>query len=324
MNIDFPEPTEIKDIIKAVALWTGKNVILDRNVNGKVQIISPRKVTKEEAYQAFLSALNLLGLTTVETGKVIKIMPVRTAVKGNLKTFLGSSWTPMTDEIITQIVPLKYIDAKDIQSTLSRIVSSNSMIAYPPTNTLIISDSGYKVRRVLDILELLDVQGQQSQVAIVPIKYAEAKSIADKVSEIFKNSADAKKGAAGGSYRSYKIMTDERTNSVIIFGPPRTIADVKSLVRKFDIQLDDPSRQSTIHVRPLDYADAKKLSATLSALATGKKTDTNALHRPPVGIPPPGSPPEHSPPGGGRLAHRRVALRRRQDRSRTRPPTPCW
>ncbi len=291
VNIDFPEPTEIKDIIKAVALWTGKNVILDRNVNGKVQIISPRKVTKEEAYQAFLSALNLLGLTIVETGKVIKIMPVRTAVKGNLKTFLGSNWTPMTDEIITQIVPLKYIDAKEIQSTLSRIVSSNSMIAYQPTNTLIISDSGYKVRRVLDILELLDVQGQQAQVAIMPIRYAEAKSIADKVSEIFKNSAAAKKGAGGSGYRSYKIMTDERTNSVIIFGPPRTIADVKQLVRKFDIQLDDPSRQSTVHVRPLDYADAKKLASTLQALASGSKSKGGASRRPPIGgAPPPGGP----------------------------------
>ncbi len=286
VNIDFPEPTEIKDIIKAVALWTGKNVILDRNVNGKVQIISPRKVTKEEAYQAFLSALNLLGLTTVETGKVIKIMPVRTAVKGNLKTFLGASWTPMTDEIITQIVPLKYIDAKEIQSTLSRIVSSNSMIAYQPTNTLIISDSGYKVRRVLDILELLDVQGQQAQVAIVPIKYADSKSIADKVSEIFKNTSATKKGTGTGSYRSYKIMTDERTNSVIIFGPPRTIADVKSLVRKFDVPIDDPSRQSQIHVRPLDYADAKKLSATLSALASGAKAKSNQ-RRPPISPPPP-------------------------------------
>ena len=293
VNIDFPEPTEIKDIIKAVALWTGKNVILDRNVNGKVQIISPRKVTKEEAYQAFLSALNLLGLTTVETGKVIKIMPVRTAVKGNLKTFLGSSWTMMTDEIITQIVPLKYIDAKEIQSTLSRIVASNSMIAYPPTNTLIISDSGYKVRRILDILELLDVQGQQNQVAIVPIRFSEAKNISEKVTEIFKNSAEAKKGAGSSGYHGYKIMTDERTNSVIIFGPPRTIADVKALVRKFDIQLDDPSRQSAIHVRPLDYADSKKLAATLSALATGKKTTPGGMpdfRRPPIGTVPGAAP----------------------------------
>lgn len=263
INIDFPEPTEIKDIIKAVALWTNKNVILDRNVSGKVQIISPRKVTKEEAYQAFLSALNLLGMTTVETGKVIKIMPVRTAVKDNLKTFLGSKWTLLTDEIITQIVPLKYIEAKEIQNTLSRIVSSNSMIAYEKTNTLIISDSGYKVRRILDILELLDVQGQQPQVSIVPIRYADAKGIVDKINELMK-------AGAGRGTPAYKLLTDERSNAVIIFGPPRTISDVKALVKKFDTALDDPTKQATIHVRPLDYADAKKLSSTLSNLAQGK------------------------------------------------------
>jgi general secretion pathway protein D len=49
VNMDFPEKTEIRDIVRAVALWTGKNVILDNNVSGKIQIISPRRVTKEEA-----------------------------------------------------------------------------------------------------------------------------------------------------------------------------------------------------------------------------------------------------------------------------------
>lgn len=272
INIDFPEPTEIKDIIKAVALWTNKNVILDRNVSGKVQIISPRKVTKEEAYQAFLSALNLLGMTTVETGKVIKIMPVRTAVKDNLKTFLGTKWTLLTDEIITQIVPLKYVDAKEIQTTLSRIVSPNSMIAYEKSNTLIISDSGYKVRRILDILELLDVQGQQPQVSIVPIRYADAKSIVDKITELLKAGS-----GKGGS--AYKLLTDERANSVIIFGPPRTISDVKNLVKRFDTPIEDPTKQSTIHVRPLDYADAKKLAATLSSLAQGQSSGNNRSAR---------------------------------------------
>lgn len=269
VNIDFPEPTEIKDIIKAVALWTGKNVILDRQVTGKVQIISPRKVTKEEAYQAFLSALNILGQTTVETGKVIKIMPIRTAVKGNLKTFLGAKWTPRTDEIITQIVPLKYIDAKNIQSTLSRIVSSNSMIAYQPTNTLIISDTGYKVRRVLDIIDLLDVQTQQPKLVSVPIKFSDAKSVADKVRQLVSRSTRSKRSS---SARDFKILVDERSNSVFIFGPPRTIKDVRDMVKKFDIELEDPSKQATIHVRPLDYADAKTLATTLSALMQRGRT----------------------------------------------------
>ena len=49
VNLDFPEMTDIQDIIKAIAVWTGKNVILDSKARGKVRIISPKKVTKEEA-----------------------------------------------------------------------------------------------------------------------------------------------------------------------------------------------------------------------------------------------------------------------------------
>ena len=263
VTIDFPEPTDIKDIIRAVAIWTGKNVILGKGVAGKVQMISPRKVTKEEAYQAFLSALNVLNLTTVETGKVIKIMPVRSAMKDNLQIYQGSSWAPQTDKLITQIVPLKYIDAKQVQSTLSRIGTSNAIIAYSPTNTLIISDTGYKVRRILAIVELLDVQGQQPRLAIVPIRYADAKDVAAKVSDILRASASSK----GGGQLAFKVTVDERSNSVIIFGPPRTIADVKALVKKFDFQIEDPQNQAAIRVRFLDYADAKRMSGTLSSLA---------------------------------------------------------
>ena len=291
VNMDFPEPTEIKDIIRAVALWTGKNVILDRNVSGKIQIISPKRVTKEEAYQAFLSALNVLQFTTVETGKIIKIMPIRSAIKGNLRTFQGSKWTPLTEEIITQIVPLRYVDAISISNTLSRIVSPNSMVPYDKTNTLIISDSGFKVRRILDILELIDVQGQQPQVAFVPIRYADAKTISDRVSEILK----ANTAAGGGSYGAFKLIVDDRSNSVIVFGPPRTIADVQDLVRKFDIEIDDPSRQSTIHVRPLDYADAKKIASTLQSLAQGNKKKAPGGFIPQIGggmNHPPGAPGE--------------------------------
>ncbi len=276
VSIHFPEPTDITQIIKAVSVWTGKNVLMDTNIRGKVQIISPRKVTKEEAYQAFLSALNLLQLTTVETGKVMKILPVRTAVKGNLKTYLGADWTPRTDAVITQIIPLKYIDAKAITQNLSKLANTNSVIAYEPTNTLIVTDSGYKVQRILEIVKLLDVQGQQPQVSIVPVRYADAKEVAKKVQTILGGGGSSRSGSK--KYFSYKILTDERSNSVVLFGPPRTISDVKDLVKRFDIKVEDGSRQASIHVRPLDYADAKKLAATLSSL-TGSSSRSSRTTR---------------------------------------------
>ena len=146
------------------------------------------------------------------------------------------------------------------------------MISYEPTNTLIVSDSGNKVKRILEILELLDVQAQQSKMLIVPIKYSDPKSVADKVNQLLKGSSMSKKG----SYNSFKILTDDRTNSIIIFGPPRTIKDIRAFVKRFDVPIDDPAVQATIHVRPLDYADAKKLASTLSSLASSSKGSKRA------------------------------------------------
>ena len=141
---------------------------------------------------------------------MIKILKHRTAVKGNLKTYQGNTWAPRTDEIITQIIPLKYIDAKQVQSTLSRIVSPNSLIAYEPTNTLIISDSGYQVGRVLETLALLDVQTQQPKVLIVPIKHSDPKSVASKVKEILRGKVLVYRGRGSreeGGWRRIEIAT---------------------------------------------------------------------------------------------------------------------
>lgn len=284
VEMNFPDATKIQDIIKAVATWSGKNILFDRNVNGEVQIIAPRPVTKEEAYQTFLSALSMLELTTVETGKVIKIMKANNARKDSIKAFSGRSWAPRTDELITHIIPLHYVDASLVQKSLAKLTSLNAVTVYEPTNTLIISDTGHRVRRVLEIIELLDVQTEQPRVAIVPIKYSDPKSIADRVNEILgrgKGRSVGSKSSAG--YNTFKILTDDRSNSVIIFGPPRTINDVKALVKKFDIRVDDPSAQASIHVRPLDYANAQKLAGTLASLTgSSSSNSTSGFRRPPI------------------------------------------
>ena len=276
VNISFPEPTDIKDVIKAVSLWKNKTMILDdRTISGKVQILSTKETTKEEAYQIFLEALNTVGLTTVETAEIVKIVKHTNAKRDNLPTYHGNNWAPKTGEFITQVIPLKYVQAKDVSLTLSRMFPTNSILAYEATNTLIVSDTGNQIQRILDILSLLDVQKQQPKVMIVPIKYSDPKTVASKVQQILKTQGGVKSST---NYNSFKILTDERTSSVIIFGPPRTLSDIKNLVTTFDIKASDPAMESTIHVRPLDYADAKGLASTLSSLtqsSSSKKGSRN-------------------------------------------------
>jgi general secretion pathway protein D len=271
VSIDFPDATSLKDIIKAVSSWTGKNFILGQGVSSsaKVSIISPQQVTKEEAYQAFLSALNVAGYTTVDTGKAVKIVSVRQATSSNIKTFYGSGWTPMTDEIITQIIPLQFIDAQTVANQLRTILRESNPVPFQTTNSLIVSDTGHKIRRLLEIIKLLDVKANQPQVAILVVKHTDANDIAKKVQDVFGT------GGRGSALYLQKVIVDERSNSLILIGPPRGLDDVARLVGRLDRPLDDLGSQTQIHVRPLDYADAEKLAATLQALAQGVNANRN-------------------------------------------------
>jgi len=266
VSIDFPDGVAIKDVIKAVSQWTGKNFILGQGVSStaKVTIISPQQVTREEAYQAFLSALNIAGFTTVDTGKAVKIVSTRSASSSNIKTFYGSSWAPMTDEIITQIIPLQYIDANTIAQQLRTILRESNPVPFSSTNSLIVSDTGHKVRRLLEIILLLDVKSNQPQVSILPIKHTDAKDIKQKIEEIFGSG-----GGKGSSLYLQKSIVDERTNSLILIGPPRGLDDVARFIARVDKPLEDAASMNQIHVRALNYADAEKLAATLQALAQG-------------------------------------------------------
>ena len=84
-NVDIPV------LAKFISEITGRNFIIDESVRGKVTIISPSKVTPEQAYSIFQSVLQVKGFTTVQQGKIIKIEPARN-VRSNAP--LTTSQTP--------------------------------------------------------------------------------------------------------------------------------------------------------------------------------------------------------------------------------------
>ncbi len=287
VSIDFPNGANLSDIIKTIGLWTGKNFVLAQGVAGssRISIISPEPVTKEEAYQAFLSALNISGFTTVETGSVVKILPIANAKSSNIKTYYGENWSPSTDEIINQVIPLKYIDANSVINQLRPLLGITQYAAFTTTNSLILTDTGNRIRRILEVIKLLDSKTNQPLVSIVPINYMDAKDAVAKVNDIFGN-------RNGPSLSLQKVLTDERTNSIILVGPANGLDDIVRFVQRIDKPAVDQNSQTMVRVRPLDYADAEKLAQTLQTLTQSTRPQNSpfrpAYFQPPP--PPPGAP----------------------------------
>jgi general secretion pathway protein D len=70
---------DISVLANFISRITGKNFVIDDSVRGKVSVIAPTKVTPQQAYCIFESALQLKGFATVGAGPVIKIVPSRDA-----------------------------------------------------------------------------------------------------------------------------------------------------------------------------------------------------------------------------------------------------
>ncbi|WGL59294.1 type II secretion system secretin GspD [Pigmentibacter sp. JX0631] len=295
VSIDFPNGANLSDIIKTIGMWTNKNFVLAQGVAGssRISIISPEKVTKEEAYQAFLSALNISGFTTVDTGSVVKILPIANAKSSNIKTYYGENWSPSTDEIINQVIPLRYIDANTVINQLRPLLGITQYAAFTTTNSLILTDTGNRIRRILEVIKLLDSKSNQPIVSIIPINYMDAKDTVTKVNEIFGN-------RNGPSLSVQKVLADERTNSVILVGPSSGLDDVARFIQRIDKPSQDQNSQTMVRVRPLDYADSEKLAQTLQALTQGSNKQNNNTFRPafyptPMNIP--GAPNSPAQPG---------------------------
>ena len=276
-NVDIPV------LAKFISEITGRNFIIDESVRGKVTIISPSKVTPEQAYSIFQSVLQVKGFTTVQAGKIIKIEPARN-VRSNAA--LTNSQTPAEtsgDEYVTRMVRLKNIDAASIIGVIQPMISHDGLVAaFPGDNTVIVTDDAYNVQRLVQIIGELDVRGEQASIVVIPLKLAFAGELAPEIDQLMA----AKMGAASaggnpqmmrpqmgvatsasGPSMGYKVIPDERTNCLIVMAPPLQMREIQDIVLKLDVV--PPLATSRIHVYRLKNAQALEMVQVLNNLLNG-------------------------------------------------------
>ncbi|MFN7729435.1 MAG: type II secretion system secretin GspD [Bdellovibrio sp.] len=282
-SFDYPN-ADITDVVKAISELTGKNFIIDPGVRGKITIIAPSKITVAEAYKAFLSALAINGYAVVPSGSFLKIRSARNAQRDGIDTYSGSYY-PNSDQMITRIINLKHINAEAVNRDLRILTSKDGeMSIYPPTNSIILSDYGSNIERIMKIISQLDVAGFEDQLEVIPIKFAKAKDIAELVNKIVNKGenqgnnrggtfsagvprftrAATTSGAQGSAY--FMVIPDERSNALVVTGNKAGIARIKKLLTQLDFRIK-PEDAGGVYVYYVKNGDAEKISQTLSGIA---------------------------------------------------------
>lgn len=297
-SFDYKD-AEIQEVVFAISKLTGKNFILEPNVKGRITIITPSKITVAEAYRAFLSALAYNNLTIVPSGKYLKIRKVRDAKKDSLEIYSGK-YFPNVDQMITRVVRLKHINATQLTKSVRPLIPRTGDIkAFESVNSIIITDYGSNIERIMKIIEELDIPGFEEKLYVIAIKNAKATNIAQMISKITESKNSTSKNRRSRVSRSSRftsktsnkskaswslVLPDERTNSIIVVGNKDGVTKIKKLVKQLDTELEI-EKQGGPYVYYVHHGNAKDIAKILTNLnktspsskKTSRKRSSNPL-----------------------------------------------
>ena len=275
MSLNFVN-ADIEEVVKAVSHITGRNFLIDPRVKGTINIISSTPVPSSLAYDILLSALRLQGFAAVESGGVTKVMP-----EADAKLHIGSSSDSRGsgDKLVTRVYVLKYESAVQLVPILRPLIAPNNIVvAYPNSNTLVVTDYASNLKRIEQIVDTIDQPSVEAPV-IIPLKRASAIEVAQTISRLMQDTVIP--GGAGDASIRFVLAADTRTNSLLLRSDnPARVARVRELAEKLDMETGTPGN---MHVVYLKNAEAVKLAQTLRAVMSGEVTVAAAVPASPSG-----------------------------------------
>ena len=261
---------EIDTVIKALGLFTQKNFVIDGRVKGKINLVSPRPLNREEALSTLLSALRLQGISVVEADGVAKVLPEADAKLHGGSIRGQGDMNGRGDQVITRVFQLRMESANNLLPVLRPLISpNNSITAYPANNTLVITDYAENINRLARIIASVD-NSKISDVKVLPVQHA----VASDMAALLSKSLDEGGGTAADPGQRISIMADSRSNRLIIrSSSPGRVALATRLLE----ELDQPSSQpGNIHIVYLKNAEASKLAGILRSVISGDSGTSGA------------------------------------------------
>jgi len=265
ISIDF-DNVDIHLFIKYISEVTGQNFVVDKAVQGNVTILSPTKLSAQDAYRVFESVLEVQGYTAIQSGAIVKILPSARARSQNVETVRQGQSADPGDKMVTQLVPLKHTTPEEIKRILTPLVAQSSVIlAHNPSGMLIISETLSNIQKLLSIIEALDVSSREEDVAVIPLKNGSAEALGKIFVSLYQRDGSQKKaGEEHFSTGTIKVVPYERVNGLIVLANAGDMARIRNLIAKLDGEVARP--EGNIHVYYLQNATAVELAKVLSTL----------------------------------------------------------
>jgi len=185
----------VDQIFERYSELTGRTVLRPANLQGNITIINYTPLTRAEAIQALDGALALNNIAMINQGdRFVKAVPSPEApLHGAAISKLEDGEYPDAEQFVTHIVHLKTAKPSELAPLLQSFSrTQGGIIAVDSNQILVIRDYSSNVKRMLDLVEQIDVTIESDyKLEVIPIRYG-------KVTDLFDTMNALISGAGGG------------------------------------------------------------------------------------------------------------------------------
>ena len=268
---------EIHGVIDVIAGILAINYAIDPSVRGTVNLNSSGDIRRSDLLPILETILKMNGATMIKSGNFYQIVPANTAVRNPIEVQSAFPAVAPDDQIIVQVVAMKYVAADEMTKLLTPFLSESGNIV-AQGGLLLITDRRSNLRKLLDIIDNFDSRAFQGErVRILPIKNSKVKDVADDLKTVFT-------GYALSTNTAIRFIPIERMNSVLVVSANPTVFPE---VERWLQQLDQPVLTSGLrnYVYKVQNAKATDIQRVLAELygATSTQSTSAPAARPPQG-----------------------------------------
>lgn len=291
-------------VLQYLSKAAGFIIQVETPVHGNVTVISANPMTKDEAVDLLNSVLNKNGYAAIRSGeRTLRIMDKGAAKSSNNPVKIGNDpdSIPDNDEMVTQIIPIRFVEAQQLVSDISPFVSPQAtVIANQAGNSIVITDIQSNIKHVMEIIKAIDSSAEDvTEVKVFKLQYADPTEMATLLTSLFPDQSTAQapirfgRGRGRGGFNPFAAfgggnnnngnsvsdrikkrnqvvaVADARTSSVVV----TATADLMDQISQMVAQLDNPSnkgqRVAVIHI---SNADPQEILPVLQDTFGGNNT----------------------------------------------------
>jgi general secretion pathway protein D len=287
VKLQFPN-SDVQDVLRYYEQLTGKRVITDNFVNGKVNIFLTKDPTREEAIQIIQISLLMNGFSLVpEEPDIVKVIGTgKNPRTQGVPIISDQADIPPGDQVVSYLFRLRYADPAELQQVIGQYLSPpssyTSVLPLPKSSSILITENSTVIRGLAKIIEQIDVAPAEVTSEFIKLERADASKVCDMLKDIFEKSTDQPTrvgvpGAGGRGVRGVPNPVVPNPMGEPDLGALTALSEDSVIVGK--IKLAPDVRTNRIHVitRPINMPFIRKLIAEFDANVEFAKPVTRSL-----------------------------------------------